>query len=493
VVVWLGQVRVREEGDYRFELDSNTGAVVNVTTADGDVLTLTLPEDGVIDGNISLPEGVANVFAFWAAPNATSAESARMIVSWEGPDTEGAEVPVKGRHWTDRAAEHPLTEGPAANEIQPGWGCRFYYYDEAIESLPNVTELLNRTANAAARLDYIDIDNHTALSEIIQDGQAAGGAVPQVHVAAYCEGLIHIKEGGAYTFQVTSDDGAMMEINGLAVVHSPGQHEPSIDSSDSLLLPAGWHQTVVTWFANDIHLDAPDNGPDADNQDYEARTGGQVFIVRYSGPDTGNSYLLSAAPPPLLRGYYALRGFGDLYGLKLANGGTVAGRYLGGGGKWSKERSPLENFDKEWYEKNKEHAWKQWRDHSHKIGDTAAKIIQPWTDHSAAAYDYAKNQRIKAIPDRVYTKPPPYDPNVVDIGGNGIPWRHQEMDNDLSGEESVIGSDYHFRPWTNTIGSVPDGYSENPARNWQLDDEVYPEFGGGHGTPPTTFGGLGGK
>jgi len=171
---------------------------------------------------------------------------------------------------------------------------------------------------------------------------------------------------------------------------------------------------------------------------------------------------------------------------------------LGGGGKFSKERNPLENFDADWFGKNKDKPWRKYdfngKDWKNLISGRAAKIIKPWTDYSKAAKAYGKSQNRK-VPDIIYTRAPPYDPKVVDIGGKGIPWVHQERSNDLSGEtKGLLGKPYTFKKWGATIDSVPESASTpSAARDWKFDDKVYPEFGGGVGTPPTTFGGLGGK
>jgi hypothetical protein len=66
----------------------------------------------------------------------------------------------------------------------------------------------------------------------------------------------------------------------------------------------------------------------------------------------------------------------------------------------------------------------------------------------------------------VYTRDPPYDPEVVDIGGRGIEWKHNEgsIGDDIdtvNGESAVMGGAYAFpvKGWTKTINSVTDDLS----------------------------------
>jgi hypothetical protein len=68
-----------------------------------------------------------------------------------------------------------------------------------------------------------------------------------------------------------------------------------------------------------------------------------------------------------------------------------------------------------------------------------------------------------SVPDAVYTRDPPYDPEVVDIGGRGIEWKHNEggIGDDVetvNGERAVMGHSYVFpdKGWSRTLNSVTD-------------------------------------
>jgi hypothetical protein len=112
----------------------------------------------------------------------------------------------------------------------------------------------------------------------------------------------------------------------------------------------------------------------------------------------------------------------------------VSGHLLGyaaSKGKFKKERSSLEGFDAKWLADNKDKPWKKYdmldKDWKKDIANPAAAITKPWTDRSKAAYAYGHDPTKRLpVPDAVYTQDPPYDMNVVDIGGKGIPWAHTE-------------------------------------------------------------------
>jgi len=208
----------------------------------------------------------------------------------------------------------------------------------------------------------------------------------------------------------------------------------------------------------------------------------------------------------LLKAFYRPKGFGDIKGLKLKNGKTVSGHLLGyaaSKGKFKKERSALEGFDKKWLVANKDKPWKKYgtagKDWKKDIANTAAAIIKPWSDHSKAAYAYGHDPSKRLpVPDSVYTQDPPYDMAVVGIGGKGIPWAHSEGQigddvDTINGEKAVLGKKYEFpaKGWAKTINSVPEDLNTpSAARFWKTEQK---EFAGGVGVPPTTFGDDTGK
>lgn len=84
------------------------------------------------------------------------------------------------------------------------------------------------------------------------------------------EGYLYISNEGSYQFQTYSDDGSRVAIDNDIVVDNDGQHGPRTISGALVFLNSGPRVINVKYF------------------DY---TGGQNLVVRYKGPDTGNTWL----------------------------------------------------------------------------------------------------------------------------------------------------------------------------------------------------------
>lgn len=84
------------------------------------------------------------------------------------------------------------------------------------------------------------------------------------------EGYLYISKAGSYQFQTYSDDGSRVAIDNTIVVDNDGQHGPRTISGNLISL---------------------NSGPRAINVKYFEYTGGQNLVVRYKGPDTGNTWL----------------------------------------------------------------------------------------------------------------------------------------------------------------------------------------------------------
>jgi len=532
IIIFDGTVRVQKEGEYEFSLDSNAGGHLNVTDpGSGNTIQLINDVEGKTAANITLTEGVSNVFAYWKAVDGVTP---RLIVTWKGPGTDGEEVPLEGRHWTDTGPGFSPKAVIDDGDVKPGFGCRFYYYESAITTLPNITELLNTEPNAAAKIDDINISSHKELWAIA--GEEDAEDIAGFQVAAMCMGLVKVQSAGDYQFDMTSDDGIALNIDNIPLLNQTEEVDPFVTTSEHMKLLPGYHEVIITWFMNGVYGNAerPAGAPEDDYTPYEKQTGGQVLVAMYHGPDTGDTDahpsaeaagpvmepadatgLLTWNPSSmpggalnamLLKGFYKPKGFGDLKGLKLKGGKTVSGHLLGysaSKGKFRKERSSLETFDAKWLADNKDKPWKKYdmndKDWKKDIAKPAAAIIKPWTDHSKAAYAYGHDPSKRLpVPDKIYTQDPPYQMDVVDIGGKGIPWAHPEgkIGDDvttINGEASVMGHAYEFpkEGWKKTINSVPEDLNTPMAGRFFHTDQH--EFGGGVGVPPTTFGDDTGK
>ncbi len=148
-------------------------------------------------------------------------------------------------------------------------------------------------ATLPALLSYVSTHTPAAVSVSTAGGMttlnwpnSSGGALfaPQgftgtSNIEAVIAGTIEIAQGGSYTFQTGSDDGAMLYIDGspTAQVSNNGNHGLTAVTSSPITLTAGMHSIVIGYF----------NGSD-----------GAQLLVNYSGPDTGNA--LTAIPDTAL-------------------------------------------------------------------------------------------------------------------------------------------------------------------------------------------------
>ncbi|CAE7209493.1 rsgI3 [Symbiodinium microadriaticum] len=96
--------------------------------------------------------------------------------------------------------------------------------------------------------------------------------VPEIYMGdqfcTRCTGRLVTKKEGNYKFFLASDDGSLMYLNGKKVVDNNGCHGEQERGSDKVNLKPGAHEIVV---------------------DMCERGGGEVFKMRWKGPDSGNS------------------------------------------------------------------------------------------------------------------------------------------------------------------------------------------------------------
>jgi hypothetical protein len=92
------------------------------------------------------------------------------------------------------------------------------------------------------------------------------------------DGYLYITTGGSYQFQITSDDGSRLTIDGTMLIDNDGKHGSVTKTSALITMNPGPHTINVKYFED---------------------TGGQALVVRYAGADTGNSMI--AIPNAALR------------------------------------------------------------------------------------------------------------------------------------------------------------------------------------------------
>lgn len=497
--IFHGSIKVDNSGNYTFVLRSNNGATFNVTDTKTDKSIVGLVDTagepvGQSEHTLNLkgPQ-MANIMVYWHSPPVGTDHV--LHLQYAGPDTDGQLVDLQGAHWLNDQDLPPFKPLDPAT-LKPGFGCRFTYPTYPRVEVPeDVKQFRNITPDWVAEVPSLQLKNHEDVEALKAKADTLGGAgdlkanVPTRQVLVYCEGYVNISQGGDYVFSVKNDGGVKVTVDKVTVEDNRTGHDaaaaaasdydPSTADNGPILLPKGYHEVRVAAILS--------------NYNAITRPMGQELAVSYKGPDTlggADAAVDDGKPSVPVQGYYQVDKFGDVGSVVTKLGKSRNPKYLGGGGAFAPERNPLENFDKDWYDENKQKPWKKYdyngEDWNKDVNDVAAKIVKPWTDNTAKANAYAEDGATRKIPDAVYERPPPYDPAVVDIGGKGIPWVHQEKSNELSGEKAVIGSEYVFHKWDKTINSVPEA-----GTNLDMPDSV--EYGGGVGTPPTTFGGIKGK
>ena len=430
----------------------------------------------------------------------------------------------------DKARPQPLEHVPYdATGLNAGFGCRFKFAPwKPAGVLPSLDALRALIPDAAAYLPYLIIPKVSDLSADIRawHNQPWNNAnPPDGEVLAYCEGKINITQSGPYTFTAQSHAGVELNVDGVTVVAaekrnasadgasnvSSAPDTPQIRQGD-ISLPRGFHDLrlgAILCVGNAcgrapgdpiLRVSATSPNPAAAGNGTDDSANGTVASPLSSsvgvGPApsvTGDASAPATAPgaaapaasaaggavaPPAVPGYWENGGIGDLS--KLAE---IMYKQMRAATPYAGERNPFRDFDGDFYAANKDHHFtappSSVQDDAD-LQDEVAKIIKPMTDNTAAAGAYAADGALHEVPEGVYSKPAPYDSEVVDIGGKGIPWVHREANNDLDDDAAVIGKDYVFTPWGKTIESV---YAPSPSLDYH-----HPEFGGGIATPPTTFG-----
>ena len=141
----------------------------------------------------------------------------------------------------------------------------YYFIDSTsrLESMPSVAEMTPSAVTHTTTIDYPTLAAFEADVPSIQGH----------HVAVVWTGHIKITKAGHYTFSTTSDDGSHLWIDGIRVVDNGGLH-PAREATGVVALAAGTYPFKADFFEN---------------------AGGETMVVKYSGPDTGDSQVLLAS------------------------------------------------------------------------------------------------------------------------------------------------------------------------------------------------------
>lgn len=93
-------------------------------------------------------------------------------------------------------------------------------------------------------------------------------------------GYLHIETEGTYYFDITSDDGSRLYIDGVLIADNDGTHGRRTVASEGVYLTTGPHRIVVEYFDD---------------------TGGHYLNVRYKGPGVGDGLNFVVIPDVALR------------------------------------------------------------------------------------------------------------------------------------------------------------------------------------------------
>ncbi|WP_375205932.1 cadherin domain-containing protein [Hyphococcus sp.] len=148
-----------------------------------------------------------------------------------------------------------VNEIPILNVVsESGLRASYYNIGHALSDLDEVD--FNAEPDARGVVDSLDY---------MDGGELFWEGAPGNYFAAKYEGNLIVEEGGAYTFDMASDDGSMLFIDGVAVLDNDGLHSTRTRTT-TLDLDAGSHDIEVRYFEN---------------------SGSQTLQLAWSGPDTG--------------------------------------------------------------------------------------------------------------------------------------------------------------------------------------------------------------
>jgi|GEM_PF-3540277 len=226
--------------------ENSAGAVVGTLTAfdpdEGDTVSFTVSDDRfeVVGNELKLKDGVELDFN----------EVGSINVTVTATDSQGAATEQSFTIGVD-----DVNEGPSLG-LGSSQGLQASYFDIG-HSLRNLDQIdFDAEPDAVAVVESLD---YLTGNESFWDG------APDNFFAARYEGKLVVEEGGTYTFNLASDDGSVLYINGEPVLDNDGLHGTRTRTV-TLDLDEGAHDIEVRYFENGGH---------------------QTLQLSWSGPDTG--------------------------------------------------------------------------------------------------------------------------------------------------------------------------------------------------------------
>eukprot|EP00971_Amphidinium_carterae_P160761 3187411-Amphidinium_carterae.1 len=246
LVEWYGRIKITLAGPYTFYITSDDGSVLTLdeeVAVDNDGLHAMKVKEATVELSTGLHTLNLRMFerGGWAG----------MIMEYAGPDTKGVKAVVPRGVLVPGQVTTTTTTG-----VVGGLKAEFFYLHGVLTSVVGVLD--------GKMPDLVRIDE-----TVNYPGTSAKwpGLTKSDTFAARWTGSVLIKQGGEYEFEVTSDDGSMLSIDGGSVVLNDGLH-PMLTKSGVVELHAGPHFVDLQYFEN---------------------TGAAGIALKYKGPDTGHN------------------------------------------------------------------------------------------------------------------------------------------------------------------------------------------------------------
>jgi Ca2+-binding RTX toxin-like protein len=238
---FTGDLHIGTAGNYTFFLTSDDGSMLSIngeTVVDNDGLQAAFERSATV----YLEAGSHDIDVRFFENQGDEV----LELDWAGPDTGGARTLL-----TDADVTHG-SEIVAPPRPEPGLQARYYALDAPLSSVEDVD--WSAPADATDVVDMLDYGGTERFWETGSDD----------YFAAQYSGFVQIETAGDYTFFLTSDDGAVLSLEGTRIIDNDGLHAAQ-EEQTTLFLEAGEHEIDLRYFEN---------------------AGLQVLELDWSGPDT---------------------------------------------------------------------------------------------------------------------------------------------------------------------------------------------------------------
>jgi hypothetical protein len=252
---YTSELQIDTAGSYTFYLNSDDGSALSI---DGERIINNDGRHGATQRQVTieLSAGTHDIDVQYF--EAFGSQTLQLL--WNGPDTGGRRVQLGNDDLTYANVMSGTDDvgAPApAPESTPAQGLKVEYFvqDSPIRTLSDI--------DFDAAPDFTSVIASSSLGSRNNDAFWAGG--PNDQVAVRITGVVDIQEAGRYRFDLTSDDGSTLLIDGRPVIGNDGLHAQRTEQV-SLDLTAGAHTIEIQYF--------------------EA-FGSQILELLWQGPDTG--------------------------------------------------------------------------------------------------------------------------------------------------------------------------------------------------------------